>query len=375
MEEDSDPEPILPASCVFGAVTWEIESQIREAQDTEPNPGTGPPGRLYVPTSVRSHVLQWGHTARFSCHPGIRRTISFLQRYFWWPTLIKDTREYVTACSTCAQNKHPNQPPSGLLQPLPTPGWPWSHISLDFVTGLPPSSGNTVILTIVDRFSKAAHFVALPKLPTALEHSTAYCKCLDCTASLTISSLTEDLSLPRVFGKNSAQPWAQRLVFHLVFTLRPTDRRSVPTRSWKPPSAALSLTIKLPGATSYHGLNMLITALPCPPRDYLRSKLLWDTNCHCFLQLKVSTRSPLFNTTSAGAVEPGVLLEQPCFGQRSEIRSSLITVGPPPLNMQRVKRYGCLLASCLFEQSLRNSHPPSLDLLKLTLLSTQYLFA
>uniref|UniRef100_A0A3Q2DRC9 DUF4939 domain-containing protein n=1 Tax=Cyprinodon variegatus TaxID=28743 RepID=A0A3Q2DRC9_CYPVA len=46
---------------------------------------------------------------------------------------------------------------------------PWSHISLDFVTGLPLSQGKAVILTIVDRFSKAAHFVPLPKLPTAAE--------------------------------------------------------------------------------------------------------------------------------------------------------------------------------------------------------------
>lgn len=69
----------------------------------------------------------------------------------------------------CAHKKLSNQPPSGLLQPLPTPRWPWSHIALDFVTGLPASKGNTIILTIVDRFSKAVHFVALPKLPMALE--------------------------------------------------------------------------------------------------------------------------------------------------------------------------------------------------------------
>uniref|UniRef100_A0A9J8AF28 Uncharacterized protein n=1 Tax=Cyprinus carpio carpio TaxID=630221 RepID=A0A9J8AF28_CYPCA len=46
---------------------------------------------------------------------------------------------------------------------------PWSHIALDFVTGLPPSRGNTVVLTVVDRFSKAAHFIPLPKLPSAKE--------------------------------------------------------------------------------------------------------------------------------------------------------------------------------------------------------------
>lgn len=51
--------------------------------------------------------------------------------------------------------------------PLPT--CPWSHVSLDFITGLPPSEGNTVILTAVNRFSKAAHFIPLAKLPSALE--------------------------------------------------------------------------------------------------------------------------------------------------------------------------------------------------------------
>lgn len=40
---------------------------------------------------------------------------------------------------------------------------------MDFVTGLPPSEGPTVILTIVDCFSKAAHFVSLPKPPSAAQ--------------------------------------------------------------------------------------------------------------------------------------------------------------------------------------------------------------
>lgn len=45
----------------------------------------------------------------------------------------------------------------------------WPYISLNFVTGLPPSDGNTTSLTIVDRFSKSAQFVPLPKLPSAKE--------------------------------------------------------------------------------------------------------------------------------------------------------------------------------------------------------------
>uniref|UniRef100_A0A8C6LV70 Integrase catalytic domain-containing protein n=1 Tax=Nothobranchius furzeri TaxID=105023 RepID=A0A8C6LV70_NOTFU len=53
------------------------------------------------------------------------------------------------------------------MQPLPVPARPWSHIALDFVTGLPISKGKSVVLTIVDRFSKACHLVQLSKRPSA----------------------------------------------------------------------------------------------------------------------------------------------------------------------------------------------------------------
>lgn len=54
-----------------------------------------------------------------------------------------------------------------LLQPLLVAHRPWSDVSLDFVTGLPLSEGNTTILKGVDRFSKVARFIPLPKLPSA----------------------------------------------------------------------------------------------------------------------------------------------------------------------------------------------------------------
>uniref|UniRef100_A0A8C5N9Y2 Gypsy retrotransposon integrase-like protein 1 n=1 Tax=Gouania willdenowi TaxID=441366 RepID=A0A8C5N9Y2_GOUWI len=163
-EPVSDPEPILSPSRVIATVTWDIESLVKQAQNQRADPGNCPTNCLFVPDSIRSKVLQWAHSSRLTCHPGINRTLAFLRRRFWWPTMEADTRSFVTACSVCAKNKTSNKPSSGFLRPLPIPGRPWSHIALDFVTGLPPSNGNTVILTIIDRFSKAAHFLALPKL-------------------------------------------------------------------------------------------------------------------------------------------------------------------------------------------------------------------
>ncbi len=65
--------------------------------------------------------------------------------------------------------KSSHQRPAGLLQPLPVPQRPWSHIAIDFVTDLPNSKNYTTILTVIDRFSKACRLVPLPKLPTAFE--------------------------------------------------------------------------------------------------------------------------------------------------------------------------------------------------------------
>ncbi len=87
--------------------------------------------------------------------------------------MARDVRLFVLACSVCAVSKSSNRPPAGLLQPLSVPSRPWSHISLDFFSGLPPSQGNTVVLTVVDRFSKATHFIPLPKLPSARETASA----------------------------------------------------------------------------------------------------------------------------------------------------------------------------------------------------------
>lgn len=100
----------------------------------------------------------------------------------------------------------PTRPPAGLLHPLPIPGRPWSHITEDFVTGLLESRGNTVILTVVDHFSKAAHFVALPKFSSAFETAELLTKIVVHLHGIPLDMfLTVAPSLFHKFGEPSAR--------------------------------------------------------------------------------------------------------------------------------------------------------------------------
>lgn len=54
------------------------------------DPDSGTPYRFFIPLSTRSQLLHWEATAKFTCHPRFQRTLTFPQRLFWWPSLVKD---------------------------------------------------------------------------------------------------------------------------------------------------------------------------------------------------------------------------------------------------------------------------------------------
>lgn len=128
----------------------------------------GPQNPPYVSCSLQSQVLQWVQLSQLSCHSGIRWMLLQFKCHIWGPSMVYNTKSVVSACTIYSRNRSSHAVPAAVLNPLPVPHWPWSHNAMDFVTGLPPPEGNSIILSIVDRSSKEAHFVALPKLPPAL---------------------------------------------------------------------------------------------------------------------------------------------------------------------------------------------------------------
>lgn len=63
--------------------------------------------------------------------------------------------------TTCQRNMSEQLHPAGLLHLLEVPSAVWADIAMDFVEGLPCANRKSAILTVIDRFSKYAHFIPL----------------------------------------------------------------------------------------------------------------------------------------------------------------------------------------------------------------------
>lgn len=160
--------PILPPECFINAFTWENDKELAQ---TQPHniPETCPPRLMCVPWQLKGHLITWVHSSPATGHPNSYYTYQLLKIKYWWENMITEINEFVSFCAACAQAKVPQSLPAGKLMPLSTPQCPGSHIAIDFITDLPNSQGHTVIMLIIDRFSKTICLIPFSSLPTAFE--------------------------------------------------------------------------------------------------------------------------------------------------------------------------------------------------------------
>ena len=64
-----------------------------------------------------------------------------------------------------------------MLQPLSIPEWKWEVVTIDFITKLPRSSSrHDSIMVVVDKLTKAAHFVPVKSTHKAVDIAKIYMK-------------------------------------------------------------------------------------------------------------------------------------------------------------------------------------------------------
>lgn len=119
---------------------------------------------------LKLELLKHAHDSPSGGHYGSFKTQEILSRNYYWHGMRTYIQDYCSTCDTCARAKPVRHSPFGQLNPLPVPSRPWSSISFDHITDLPPTEdGYNAILVVVDRFTKQAHFIAANTQDTATD--------------------------------------------------------------------------------------------------------------------------------------------------------------------------------------------------------------
>lgn len=118
-------------------------------------------------------------------------TIALVEDHFRWLSLKRDFSRIVSQCRTCqlAKGRKHN---IGLYAPLSIPYSPWRDISMDFVHGLPRTSrAHDLILVMVDRFSKMAHFISCSKTNDVSHVAKLVCREIGNVHSMPVSTVSD----------------------------------------------------------------------------------------------------------------------------------------------------------------------------------------
>ena len=112
---------------------------------------------------IRTEIIRRHHDIPQAGHGGTVKTTALFCRTYYWPQLRHKVKRYVKNCNTCQRIKSTRHAPYGQLQPLEVPDKPWKSIAMDFITDLPESETNNVILVVIDRLTKMSHFIPCRK--------------------------------------------------------------------------------------------------------------------------------------------------------------------------------------------------------------------
>ena len=113
-----------------------------------------PRNLLVVPTFLQEEVLLLNHDVKDSGHVGQVNTFLRVKGAFYWFGMRSDVHNYAKTCAKCNTNKKPSRQRRAEMGQYHA-GAPMDHVMIDiWVRCLKLPRGNTVILMLVDQFTK-----------------------------------------------------------------------------------------------------------------------------------------------------------------------------------------------------------------------------
>ena len=118
--------------------------------------------RPFVPAPLRDNVISFLHKLS---HPGAKTTAKIVKQRYFWPSMDKSIKDYVSTCLDCQSSKvirHTRSP----VTPISSPSDRFQSIHIDIVGPLTPPPNETTsyryILTCIDRATRWPEAVPLP---------------------------------------------------------------------------------------------------------------------------------------------------------------------------------------------------------------------
>ena len=141
-------------------------------------------------------------------------------------------RLWIARCQNCQLVKTEREVSRGLLQELPLPQWKWDMVTMDFVTGLPRTTGNRdAIWVIVDRLTKTVHFLPLRTTGKTEKLAREYMRTIVKLHGVPVSIVSDwDPKFTSKFWQAFKGHWEQRFALALPTTPRRMDNPRGPSK-------------------------------------------------------------------------------------------------------------------------------------------------
>lgn len=120
--------------------------------------------RIVIPKSLKDNIINLTHTKLG--HPGVYKTTTYLKRYYYWRTMIKDVKKYILSCDLCQRVKYLTIAMEGPYK-LVKAEKPSELVTVDFYGPLPSGRGGVeYVFVVLDAFSKLVRLYAMKKATT-----------------------------------------------------------------------------------------------------------------------------------------------------------------------------------------------------------------